>query len=223
MPTERRRPRPLAGRAFHHRDTGSRLHRLAGGWKLAGAAVATAAAVAADGPFAQAALLALLAGGYRAARLSAAELWQDVRPLVAQGALVVALHALRDGSAGLAPGSAVAARLALFFLPGALLLRTTPSAQLLGALRRALPPRLAFALATSLRFVPYFARELREIVLAQRLRGACLAPRELWHPFAWQDWIACVGVPLVVRAIQTAQEAALAAEVRGLGGAEETG
>jgi energy-coupling factor transporter transmembrane protein EcfT len=222
MTPDRRLARPLAGRAFHHRDTGSRLHRLAGGWKLAGALAATAAAVAADGPLAQAALLAAVVGGYRAARLSTAELWQDARPLVFQGALVVGLYAVRDGAAGVAPGVGTAARLASFFLPGALLLRTTPSAQLLDALQRWLPARLSFALATSLRFVPYFARELHEIVLAQRLRGARLAPSALWHPGAWRDWIACVGVPLAVRAIHTAQEAALAAEARGLGAAEET-
>jgi energy-coupling factor transport system permease protein len=57
--------------------------------------------------------------------------------------------------------------------------------------------------------------------MAQRLRGALLAPRDLWRPRAWHDWVGCVGLPLVVRAIRMAEEAALAAEVRGLAPREE--
>jgi energy-coupling factor transporter transmembrane protein EcfT len=81
---------------------------------------------------------------------------------------------------------------------------------------RALPPQLAFALATSLRFIPFFARELHEIVAVQRLRGARLAPQQLWRPRAWRDAVACAGVPLAVRAIHTANEVARAAETRGV-------
>jgi energy-coupling factor transport system permease protein len=79
-----------------------------------------------------------------------------------------------------------------------------------------LPPRLAFALATSLRMVPFFARELAEIVSVQKLRGARLGPRDFLRPRAWRDVIECVGVPLVVRTIYTANEVAWAAEVRGV-------
>jgi energy-coupling factor transport system permease protein len=118
---------------------------------------------------------------------------------------------------GLGSGSLTALRIALFFLPGALLLRTTPSLQLVESMRRVLPARFSFAVGASMRFVPYFARELHDIVGAQRLRGARLAPRELWHPGAWRDWVECVGVPMAVRAIHTANEAALAAQVRGIG------
>jgi energy-coupling factor transport system permease protein len=212
---------PLAGRAFHYRDTGSPLHRLGAGWKLAIVVGGSAAALAARSPVALAPLLLIWAGGYRAARLSAAELWQDTRWLVVQGAIVVALSALRAGADGVEPGARAAAQLALFFLPGALLLRTTSSRGLLEAVRRLLPERHAFALATSARFVPFFVRELHEIVAAQRLRGARLAPRDLWHPGAWRDWVECVGVPLAVRAIHTANEAALAAEVRGIAAGED--
>jgi energy-coupling factor transport system permease protein len=204
------------GRAFHYRDGDTPLHRLGPGWKLAAASLAGAAAIAAHGPLALGVLSALLLAGYRAAGLGPAALWQDARWLAFQGALVVALSALREGAPGLASGARTAAQIALFFLPGALLLRTTSSLALLGALRRLLPAQLAFALSTSLRFVPYFAREAHEIVAAQRLRGARLAPRELWRPSAWRDWVECVAVPLAVRAIQTAGEAALAADIRGL-------
>jgi energy-coupling factor transport system permease protein len=212
---------PLPGFAFHYRDTGSWLHRLSGGWKLLGVALAGGAAVAAREPAALALLLAVLAAGYRTARLTAAEFWQDTRWLLLQGGIVVGLYLLRDGLGGAGAGLRAALQLGLFFLPGALLLRTTASAQILDALRGRLPPRLAFGLATSLRLLPAFARELHEIWMAQRLRGAHLSPRQIWRPRAWRDWVACVGLPLTVRAIRMAEEAALAAEVRGLPPREE--
>jgi energy-coupling factor transport system permease protein len=213
--------RPLPGHAFHYRDTGSPLHRLGAGWKVLGVALAGAAAVAAREPAALVLLLGALAAGYRLARLTLAELWQDARWLLLQGSVLVGLYLIRDGVAGVSPGLRTALQLGLFFLPGALLLRTTPSVQLLDAMRGRLPRRLAFGLATSLRLIPAFARELHEIWMAQRLRGAHLSPRELWRPRAWRDWVACVGLPLTVRAIHMAEEAALAAEVRGLPPREE--
>ncbi len=213
--------RPLPGHAFHYRDTGSALHRLGGGWKLLGVALAGAAAVAAREPAVLALLLAALALGYRLAGLSLAEFWQDARWPVLQGGILVALYVLRVGPGAIGDGLRTALQLALFFLPGALLLRTTPSAQLLDTLRGRLPQRLAFGLSTSLRLLPAFTRELHEIWMAQRLRGAHLTPREIWRPRAWRDWAACVGLPLTVRAIRMAEETALAAEVRGLPPREE--
>jgi energy-coupling factor transport system permease protein len=177
--------------------------------------------VAAREPAALALLLAVLVAGYRLARLTVAELWQDTRWLAVQGGIVVGLYLLREGPGGAGAGLRTALQLILFFMPGALLLRTTPSAQLLDALRGRLPRRLAFGLATSLRLLPAFAREFHEIWMAQRLRGAHLSPREIWRPRAWRDWVACVGLPLTVRAIRMAEEAALAAEVRGLPAREE--
>jgi len=130
--------------------------------------------------------------------------------------VVIALSALRGGADGTLTGLRASGQIALFFLPGALLLRTSPAGRLFASVRRALPPRLAFGLATSLRMVPFFTREFDEIVSAQRLRGARLAPRDFLRVGAWRDAIACVGVPLVVRAIHTANEVAWAAEARGI-------
>ena len=92
---ERRRSAP-PGRAFHYRDTGSPLHRLGAGWKLAAVILASAAAVSPGGPWLAAALLAGVGLGWIAARLSAAELWQDARWLVAQGCVIVALSFALD-------------------------------------------------------------------------------------------------------------------------------
>jgi len=176
--------------------------------------VASAAAVSADGWLARGLLLALILAGYRMARLSARELWQDARWLALQGLVVVALSVARYGASGLGSGALTAATIALFFLPGALLLRTTPTMQLVEFMRRVLPARFSFAVGT-------IARELYDIAGAQRLRGARLDPRDLWRPGAWRDWIECVGVPMAVRAIHTANEAALAAEMRGIGKRED--
>jgi energy-coupling factor transporter transmembrane protein EcfT len=84
-------------------------------------------------------------------------------------------------------------------------------------LRRILPYRLAFLVATSLRFVPFFAREIHEIAVAQRLRGANLTARALVNPLCWKDLFFCLLVPILVRAMKTADEAALSAEARGFG------
>ena len=219
--TDVTRGRPIPGRAFHYRDTGSALHRLAAGWKVTLVVVASAAAVSVDDWLALGLLLALIVAGYRVARLSARELWQDARWLTLQGFIVVALSVARYGVEGIGSGALTAAKIALFFLPGALLLRTTPTMQLVESMRGLLPARFSFAVGTSMRFVPYFARELYDIVGAQRLRGARLDPRDLWRPGAWRDWIECVGVPMAVRAIHTANEAALAAEMRGIGTRED--
>jgi energy-coupling factor transporter transmembrane protein EcfT len=51
----------------------------------------------------------------------------------------------------------------------------------------------------------------------QRLRGALLSVRQLARPSAWRDWLACVALPMTVRAIEIAEEAADAAAIRGLG------
>jgi energy-coupling factor transport system permease protein len=211
-----RRGRTLPGRALHYRDTGSPLHHLGAAWKLPVLLGASALAILATHPFQLALLLALSLGGYRLARLSLAELWQDTRWLALQALLIALLYGLRDGAEGLTRALPVALRIALFFLPAALALRTTPTRAWLDAARRVLPERLAFAVAASARFAPCFVRELREIVGAQRLRGARLSPGELWHPLAWRDWTLCVGVPLAVRILHTANEAALAAEIRGI-------
>ena len=219
--TEVTRGRPIPGRAFHYRDAGSPLHRLGAGWKVALVVIASGAAVSTDGWLGLGLLLALVLAGYRVARLSARELWQDARWLAVQGVIVVALSLARYGVDGLASGALTALTIALFFLPGALLLRTTPSMQLVESVRRVLPARFSFAVGASMRFVPYFARELHDIVGAQRMRGARLEARDLWRPGAWRDWALCVGVPMAVRAIHTANEAALAAEVRGIGAAED--
>jgi len=185
------------------------------GLRLAAAVLGSAVALAAPAGLLPV-LAAALAGAYRALGLGAGDLWRDARWLVFQALGLVALHGLLRGIGALATGAEVGARVALAFLPGALLLRTTPTGALAGALERVLPERLAFALSAGLRFAPLLVREAQDVVRVQRLRGARLGARDLWRPAAWRDWTHCVGVPVAVRVLHLAGEAALAARARGL-------
>ncbi len=85
----------------------------------------------------------------------------------------------------------------------------------MGGLRRVMPARIVFIIFTSFRFIPFFAREMEEIALMQRLRGAPISPRDLINPINWKALFDCLFIPLLVRAIKTADETALSAEARG--------
>jgi len=194
----------------------SPVHRLHAAIKLALALALVLMVVLAHSPVLLIALLALECAFYLLARLGLLELWRDLRWLLVNICVVIALYALRYGwPQGLAPGALTGLKVLLFFLPGALFIRTTQMANLGQELRWLLPRPLSFLLFTSLRFMPFFARELREIAMAQRLRGARLAPRQLANPMNWGDLVRCLLLPLMVRALQTAQDAADSAQARG--------
>jgi energy-coupling factor transport system permease protein len=206
------------GQAYQFRSVDSPIHRLGAGWKLGMVSVMSIAAFAAQEPWSIAGLLLLNVTCYFLARLGLAELWRDMRFFLCQTLIVVGLFALRFGiTDGLWPGVRTGLQILLFFMPSAVFLRTTQSSQMIQGLRRILPERLSFVVFTSLRFLPFFSRELREIAMAQRLRGAPLTARQLIDPRNWRDIFHCLMIPLVVRALKTAHEAALSAEARGFG------
>jgi energy-coupling factor transporter transmembrane protein EcfT len=118
---------------------------------------------------------------------------------------------------GVWPGVRTSIQIVLFFIPGIVFLRTTQVSSMMKGLRGFVPYRILFLLFTSLRFVPFFAREMQEIFMAQKLRGACLSPQELRRPVFWRDIFSCIIIPLLVRALKVADEAALSAEARGMG------
>ncbi len=199
---------------FEHRD--SPIHRLGGGWKILIVIALSAFAVAVDRPMYMGALLAVLVGLYWFAGLGVSGLWNDLRLFIFQIPIIVLLFVLRYGFAkGLPTGSKIGFQLLLFFLPTALFLRTTRSSQIMTGLKKIMPMSIVFVIFTSLRFVPFFVREIEEIALMQRLRGASVAPRDLINPSNWKDLPDCLFIPLLIRAIKTAEEAALSAEARG--------
>jgi energy-coupling factor transporter transmembrane protein EcfT len=212
-------------RAFQFEHHASPVHRLGGGWKIIFTLGFSAAAVAAKDPWTISALLAALVVLYAVARLGILGLWADLRLFLIQIPIILCLYCLREGVAnGLGPGLKEGFKILLFFLPGALFLRTTQSSQIMKGLKKIMPTSIVFIISTSLRFVPFFVREIEEIALMQRLRGASVAPRDLVNPLNWKDLFDCLFIPLLVRAIKTAEEAALSAEARGFGsGADPRG
>lgn len=200
----------------------SPVHRLSAGWKMSLTVLMSAAAFGARVPLLLGVLFLINGGYYLLAGLSFRDLWRDIRLFLIQTGIVIVLYLIRDGADGLWPGTRTGLQVMLFFLPGAVFLRTTQASQIMSGLRKIMPRRMAFFTFTSLRFIPFFAREMREIALAQRLRGARLGPRNLADPRNWSDVFHCLIIPLIVRALKTAQEAALSAEARGFGTVKRT-
>jgi energy-coupling factor transport system permease protein len=196
----------------------SPVHRLGAGVKLLIGALLSAAAILAQEPWSLAVVLALNGVYYFGARLTLHDLWKDTRYLLIQMMIIMGLYVIRYGvPGGLWPGLRIALQIALFFIPGVVFLRTTQASQMMRGLSKILPYRLSFLVFTSFRFVPFFAREIREIAMAQTLRGARLAPRDLLNPWHWNDMFHCLMIPLLVRALKAADEVALSAEARGFG------
>ncbi|MCF8142972.1 MAG: energy-coupling factor transporter transmembrane protein EcfT [Deltaproteobacteria bacterium] len=217
-PSERKKGRPKGGYAFQYCANDSPVHRLGAGWKLALCGALGALAVAARVPWALGALLAVNLVYYFAAGLGLRDFWRDIRIFLIQTAIIVILYVVKYGPAeGLWPGIRTGVQILLLFLPGVVFVRTTQGSQMMRSLKRILPEWLSFVLFTSFRFLPFFAREFREIAMAQRLRGAPIAPRQVWKPKHWKDLFNCLMIPLMVRALKTAKEAALSAEARGFG------
>ena len=214
----------LTGYPFQFRPSNSPVHRLKAGWKLGLATAMSVAAIAAHPPLILGGLLLLNIVFWVAAGLKWHDLWRDTRWFLVQTFIVVCLYAFRYGfPGGLWPGLRVGIQIFLFFLPGAILLRTTTGSRMTGSLRRVMPARMAFVISTSLRYIPVFAKELREIVMIQRLRGARITPHQLLNPHHWKDVLNCVFIPLMVRALKTADNASLSAEARGFGKEKGTG
>ncbi len=212
------RKRGGIGHAYQFHSADSVMHHLPAAWKLTLWFFLSMSAILARGPWALGGLLLFNGILYFFSRLKLIDFLQDIRFFLIQMAIVVGLYVLREGLDGFWTGMRISIQILLFFLPGAIFLRTTPSSQLMRGLRKILPFSIAFAILTSFRFVPYFARQFHEITLVQRLRGARVALHQCFNPFNWKDIFSCVMIPLIIRAIKTANEAALSAEARGFSG-----
>ncbi len=193
------------------------LPRLGALPRLLGAMAVGAVALASDSLWLLSGLLVFVLAGYAVTRRARAELWHDLRWLLLQSLLIVGLTIGLRGPEALTAGLRTALQIVLVFLPVALVVRTTGTEAVLDGLCRFMPERLAFALGATLRFLPFFVRETGELVEMQRLRGARLSVSQLWRPRAWLDWLSCIAVPMTIRAIEVAGEAADAATIRGIG------
>jgi energy-coupling factor transport system permease protein len=193
----------------------SPLHRANAGWKLIAVIIISGLSVVAREPWAIATLLCFNVCLYRIAGFGFTVLWLDLRFFLLQIPVIVFLFMIRHNMNGLWEGLKVGLQIMLLFIPGAIFIRTTRSSQIMQSLKRFIPRGISFIIFTSLRFVPFFAREISEIAIVQRLRGAPLSPRKLLNPLNWKDIFHCLIIPLLIRAIKTADEAALSAEARG--------
>jgi energy-coupling factor transporter transmembrane protein EcfT len=217
-------PRRLSDYACQYLNHDSPLHRLGVGWKLLVSTLLSALAVGARTPGELLLLAIVTLLWYFAARLTLFDLWRDCRFFVLQALIVIALYCLQYGVVqGLLQGGRTSLLVILFFIPGAVLLRTTRTREVMAGLKRVIPYRISFLVFVSIRFVPFFLREMEEIAVAQRLRGARLLPRQQLDPRNWPELFHCLLLPLMVRALKIADEVALSAEARGFGmGTERT-
>ena len=202
-------------RAWPSRPEGI-VHRLPPWSRMVLAGALTVAAFLQASPLALGATALVWCGLYGAANLGWRALARDGFLVVLQAPAVFLVYIWRQGLCGVEPALVISIRFALALLPGLWLQRTTrifDTAQVLG---RVLPPRLAFVLAVSLRFLPILARDAREISVLQRLRGARVGPRDLLCPWRWPEACHCLAVPLLMRALRLADQLAVAARQRGI-------
>ncbi|MCM0080447.1 energy-coupling factor transporter transmembrane protein EcfT [Geomonas sp. Red32] len=199
----------------------SPIHRLGPGTKLAAGTALSACAIAVRTPEQLLVLLAVALGCFFLARLTPYDLWRDTRVLVFLGVAVTAAYCALHGASDFWPGVRTSTQIILFYLPGAVFLRTTRTSEVMTGFSRVIPYRISFLLFVSVRFVPFFLRELEEISAAQRLRGAKIRLRDQADPRNWCDLFHCLVVPLMVRALKTAEELSRSAESRGFGECEQ--
>ncbi len=208
--------------ACQYRAIDSLIHRMPSSWKLLVSCGLCIFALLVREPLPLMLATGLCLFYYFLARLTFADLWRDIRFFLLQMLILVSLFLFQHGyPAGLWQGLRTSLQIVLFFIPGMVFIRTTQASCMMKGLRRIVPYRIMFLLFTSLRFVPFFAREFQEIIMAQKLRGAQLSARRALRPCFWGDTFSCVIIPMIVRALKTADEAALSAQARGMGKYQE--
>jgi energy-coupling factor transporter ATP-binding protein EcfA2 len=135
-----------------------------------------------------------------------------------QAAFIALLYGLRFGwQSGMASGLRVAWQLFLAFWPGMIFVASNPASRVTRSLARVLPHQTAFVVSACLRFLPLLLGEMNAIRQAQIFRGAGLLRADLKKPRFWADWVHCLLVPTLVRALSLAADIAMAAEARDFG------
>jgi energy-coupling factor transport system permease protein len=143
---------------------------------------------------------------------------RSARFFVWQAAIITLLYGLRFGwQSGLISGLRVAWQLFLAFWPGMVFMASNPASRVTRSLARVLPHQTAFVVSACLRFLPLLLGEMNAIRQAQIFRGAGLLREDLKKPGCWPDWLHCLLMPTLVRALSLAADIALAAEARDFG------
>jgi energy-coupling factor transport system permease protein len=113
-------------------------------------------------------------------RVARRSTWRLTKIFLWQTAIIVFLYILRFGSfAGFLSGLKTSWQLSLAYLPGVLLVETTPQPHIMRLLSSVMHYRTAFVATTCLKFVPLVMEEIRSIHEGQLFRGAKVLPRDL--------------------------------------------
>jgi biotin transport system permease protein len=186
----------------------SPLHRARAGWKLAGLAVAViAVALLPSWPWLVGAAL-VTAGGFALARIRPRAALAQLAPIVWLVAIAGALNWLLQGWE---PALMMALRVLVCVALAALVTLTTRVSEILDAIRAALRPfrswvdadRVGLVLAMTIRAVPLMHEIVHAVLEARKARGA-------------EGSIRAIAVPVIVRALQTADAMGEALAARGI-------
>lgn len=122
---------------------------------------------------------------------------------------------------GILSGVAMAARMLTIVMSFLVLLATTRIQDIVLTMveKFKMPYDYAFMFMTTLRFIPTFLGEVRQVSDAQRARGHAV---EGFNPFKKIRSYAPVTVPLVLISLNKAENLAIAMETRGYGGGRRT-
>lgn len=188
----------------------SAVHRVPAGWKVLAVFAAGTALVAIDDLRVLGVVAAGVLGGYRAAGIP----WRTAVAQVRVIAPVLAvLCAVQWVTAGAAEAGAGALRLATLVALAALVTLTTRVSDMVEVIERALRPlrhlglrvdRISLAISMTLRFIPLLTRVAAEVREAQRARGL-------------DRNVLALAVPVLVRALRTADQVAEAIDARSAG------
>jgi biotin transport system permease protein len=185
------------------------LHRLGAGPKLLGLCACSLALLAVRSPAGIGTAVAGLLALYALAGLGPRALWSQLRPL---RWFVPCLAVVQWWLLGPLEAGVLTARLVVLVALAGLVTLTTPTAEILGALERALgplrrvgadPPRAALVLALAVRTVPVLGSLATRVREAQRARGR-------------EHDLRAFAVPLVVGALRQADALGEALRARGL-------
>lgn len=151
---------------------------------------------------------------YFLAKLNFKDFMRDTKFIFIAALSILGAYILIEGNfIGLVKGATVSLRTIMIFLPVVVLLRTTTTSQLLYSFRKVLPYRFMFALTVALRFLPYFSKELMNILSIQRMRGVKIRPKT----FLTKEGIKCIMIPLTVRGVKTVNELSMSISSRAFG------
>ena len=112
---------------------------------------------------------------------------------------------------GLAMGALVVLRLLIFIVSAALLTIYRTRALIQAMVQMRLPYELAYMVSIALRFVPQFAENLRDSLIALQLRGIVIEELKLPRRLSLYTYLL---LPAIVSALQQAKELAMSMEMR---------